>query len=125
MITRPDPAAGAEENTALERLARLRAAAAGPQPVTAAEVRAAIRRWIGDSLPEYVRALASPAKMRAWIGRQATDRAGRPGTGSYDRRPADAITAHPPKDCGPAKAATTAPRPSSCGRKSPHGYSRA
>ena len=84
MITRPDPDAGEDENTALERLARLRAAVAGPQPVTAAEVRAAIRRWIGDRLPDHVRALGSPAKMRAWIDDQITDRAGRPAPVTYD-----------------------------------------
>ena len=84
MITRPDPDAGKDENTALERLARLRAAVADPQPVTAAEVRAAIRRWIGDRLPAHVRALGSPAKMHAWIDDQVTDRAGRPAPVTYD-----------------------------------------
>ena len=84
MITRPDPDAGKDENTALERLARLRAAVADPQPVTAAEVRAAIRRWIGDRLPDHVRALGSPAKMHAWIDDQVTDRAGRPAPVTYD-----------------------------------------
>ena len=84
MITCPDPDAGKDENTTLERLARLRAAVAGPQPVTAAEVRAAIRRWLGDRLPDHVRALGSPAKMRAWIDDQVTDRVGRPAPVTYD-----------------------------------------
>ena len=84
MITRPDPDAGKGENTALERLARLRAAVADPQPVTAAEIKAAIRKWIGDSLPDHVRALDSPAKMRAWIEDQVTTRAGRPAPVTYD-----------------------------------------
>ena len=79
MITRPDPDAGKDENTALERLARLRAAIADPQPITAAEVKTAIRRWIGDHLPDRVRALGSPAKMRAWIDDQVTDPGKPPG----------------------------------------------
>jgi hypothetical protein len=84
MITGPDPDAGKDENAALQRLARLRAAVADPQPVTAAEVKAAIRRWIGDRLPEHVRALDSPAKMRAWIDDQIPARTSRPSPVAYD-----------------------------------------
>ena len=84
MLTRPDPAATAEENAALARIAELEAAIRGTQPCTPADIKAAIRWWIGDSLPEYARALASPEAMRAWIGRQASGPASRPGTGSYD-----------------------------------------
>ena len=47
-------------------------------------IKGAIRWWIGDSLPEYARALASPEAMRAWIRRQASGPASRPGKGSYD-----------------------------------------
>ena len=52
MITRPDRAAGKAENAALERLTRLRTMIREPQPATAAEVRATIRRWTGYGLPE-------------------------------------------------------------------------
>ena len=84
MLTRPDPAASAEENTALARIAELEAAIRGTQPVTPADIKGTIRWWIGDSLPEYARALASPEAMRAWIRRQASGPASRPGKGSYD-----------------------------------------
>ena len=84
MLTCPGPAASAEENAALARIAELEAAIRGAQPCTPADIKAAIRWWIGDSLPEYARALASPEAMRAWIGRQASGPASRPGTGSYD-----------------------------------------
>ena len=67
MITRPDRAAGKAENAALERLTRLRTMIREPQPATAAEVRATIRRWTGYGLPDLVRALDDPAAMRAWI----------------------------------------------------------
>jgi N12 class adenine-specific DNA methylase len=84
MLTQPDPVASAEENTALARIAELEAAIRGTQPVTPADIRTAIRWWIGDSLPEYARALASPEAMRAWIRRQASGPASRPGHGTYD-----------------------------------------
>ena len=84
MLTRPDPAATAEENATLARIAELEAAIRGTQPCTPADIKAALRWWIGDNLPEYARALASPDAMRAWIGRQASGPASRPGTGSYD-----------------------------------------
>ena len=84
MLTRPDPAASAEENATLARIAELEAAIRGAQPVTPADIKGAIRWWIGDSLPEYARALASPEAMRAWIRRQASGPASRPGMGSYD-----------------------------------------
>ena len=84
MLTRPDPAASAEENTALARIAELEAAIRGTQPVTPADIKGTIRWWIGDSLPEYARALASPEAMRGWIRRQASGPASRPGKGSYD-----------------------------------------
>ena len=84
MLTRPDPAASAEENATLARIAELEAASRGAQPVTPADIKGAIRWWIGDSLPEYARALASPEAMRAWIRRQASGPASRPGMGSYD-----------------------------------------
>ena len=84
MLTRPDPSATAEENTALARIAELEAAIRGAQPVTPADIKGTIRWWIGDSLPEYARALASPEAMRAWIRRQASGPASRPGKGSYD-----------------------------------------
>ena len=80
MITRPDRAAGKAENAALERLTRLRTMIREPQPATAAEVRATIRRWTGYGLPDLVRALDDPAAMRAWISEQAS----RPVPGSYD-----------------------------------------
>ena len=84
MLTGPDPSATPEENTALARIAELGAAIRGAQPVTPADIRTAIRWWIGDSLPEYARALASPEAMRAWIRRQASGPASRPGHGTYD-----------------------------------------
>ena len=84
MLTRPDPAASAEENTALARIAELESAIRGTQPVTPADIKGTIRWWIGDNLPEYARALASPEAMRAWIRRQASGPASRPGKGSYD-----------------------------------------
>ena len=84
MITRPDPAAGKEDNAALERLAQLRAAIGEPQPISDAEVKTTIRRWIGDDLPGCVRALGRPATMRAWINGQVTTRASRPVTVTYD-----------------------------------------
>ena len=80
MITRPDRAAGKAENAALERLTRLRTTIREPQPATAAEIRATIRRWTGYGLPDLVRALDDPAAMRAWI----SDQASRPVPGSYD-----------------------------------------
>ena len=80
MITRPDRAAGKAENAALERLTRLRTMIREPQPATAAEVRATIRRWTGYGLPDVVRALDDPAAMRTWISEQAS----RPVPGSYD-----------------------------------------
>ena len=80
MITRPGRGAGKAENTALERLTELRAMVREPQPLTTAEIRAAIRRWIGYGLPDYVRALGNPGTMRAWISGQAS----RPAEGSYD-----------------------------------------
>ena len=80
MITRPDRAAGKAENAALERLTRLRTMIREPQPATAAEVRATIRRWTGYGLPNVVRALDDPAAMRAWISEQASQ----PVPGSYD-----------------------------------------
>ena len=80
MITRPDRAAGKAENAALERLTRLRTMIREPQPATAAEVRATIRRWTGYGLPDLVRALDDPAAMRTWISEQAS----RPVPGSYD-----------------------------------------
>ena len=72
MITRPDRAAGKAENAALERLTRLRTTIREPQPATAAEIRATIRRWTGYGLPDLVRALDDPAAMRAWISDQAS-----------------------------------------------------
>ena len=84
MLTHPDPAANAEENATLARIAELDAAIRGVQPCTPADIRGAIRWWIGDGLPEYARALASPEAMRAWIRRQASGPASRPGKGSYD-----------------------------------------
>ena len=80
MITRPDRAAGKAENAALERLTRLRTMIREPQPATAAEVRATIRRWTGYGLPDVVRAVDDPAAMRTWISEQAS----RPVLGSYD-----------------------------------------
>ena len=84
MLTHPDPAATAEENTALARIAELEAAIRGTQPVTPADIKGTIRWWIGDNLPEYARVLASPEAMRAWIRRQASGPASRPGKGIYD-----------------------------------------
>ena len=84
MLTRPDPAATAEENAALTRIAELESAIRGAQPCTPADIKGTIRWWIGDDLPEYARALASPESMRAWISRQASGPASRPGQGSYD-----------------------------------------
>jgi N12 class adenine-specific DNA methylase/superfamily I DNA/RNA helicase len=84
MLTGPDPSATPEENTALARIAELGAAIRGTQPVTPADIRTTIRWWIGDSLPEYARALASPEAMRGWIRRQASGPASRPGHGTYD-----------------------------------------
>jgi len=81
MITRPDRTAGRAENAALERLTRLRMAIREPQPATAAEVRATIRRWTRHGgLPDLVRGLDNPAAMRAWISEQASRR----GEGQYD-----------------------------------------
>ena len=84
MLTRPDPAASAEENTTLARIAELESAIRGTQPCTPADIKGTLRWWIGDNLPEYARALASPEAMRAWIRRQASGPASRPGQGSYD-----------------------------------------
>ena len=84
MLTRPDPAATADENAALTRIAELESAIRGAQPCTPADIKSTIRWWIGDDLPEYARALASPESMRAWISRQASGPASRPGKGSYD-----------------------------------------
>ena len=72
MITRPGRGADKAENTALERLTELRAIVREPQPLTTAEIRTAIRRWIGYGLPDYVRALGNPGTMRAWISGQAS-----------------------------------------------------
>jgi N12 class adenine-specific DNA methylase len=80
MITRPGRGAGKAENVALERLTQLRAMIGEPQPATAAETRATIRRWIGSRLPDLVRALDNPAAVRAWIRGQAARR----DPGSYD-----------------------------------------
>ena len=79
MLTRPDPAATADENAALTRIAELESAIRGAQPCTPADIKSTIRWWIGDDLPEYARALASPQ-----IRRQASGPASRPGKGSYD-----------------------------------------
>ena len=95
MLTRPDPSATPEENTALARIAELEAAIRGAQPVTPADIRDAIRWWIGDSLPEYARALASPEAMRAWIRRQASGPASRPGKGTYDSATGRYYSAYP------------------------------
>ena len=84
MLTGPDPSATPEENAVLARIAELGAAIRGTQPVTPADIRTAIRWWIGDSLPEYARALAGPEAMRAWIRRQASGHASRPGHGTYN-----------------------------------------
>jgi hypothetical protein len=84
MLTGPDPSATPEENAVLARIAELGAAIRGTQPVTPADIRTVIRWWIGDSLPEYARALAGSEAMRAWILRQASGRASRPGHGTYD-----------------------------------------
>jgi hypothetical protein len=84
MITRPDEAASREENTVLERLNRLRTDIREPQPITPGEMRATIRRWIGDDLPDYARALGMPEKMRAWISRQVSGPAGRPSRVTYE-----------------------------------------
>ena len=84
MLTRPDPAATADENAALTRIAELESAIRGAQPCTPADIKGTIRWWIGDDLPQYARALASPESMRAWIRRQASGPASRPGKGSYD-----------------------------------------
>jgi N12 class adenine-specific DNA methylase/superfamily I DNA/RNA helicase len=84
MITRPDLAASKKENTTLARLAELRAAIHGPQPISAADARTVVRRWIDDMLPDHVRALGAPARMRAWIDGQITTRANQPAYGTYD-----------------------------------------
>jgi N12 class adenine-specific DNA methylase/superfamily I DNA/RNA helicase len=84
MLTSPDPAATTQENAALARIGELAAAIRGTQPTTPADIKATIRWWIGDNLPEYARALASPEAMRAWIRRQASGPASRPGPGTYD-----------------------------------------
>ena len=91
MITRPDRAAGKAENAALERLTRLRTTIREPQPATAAEIRATIRRWTGYGLPDLVRALDDPAAMRAWISEQASRRRSR----AVTTAPANAGTAPP------------------------------
>ncbi len=95
MLTRPDPAASAQENTALTRIAELEAAIRGAQTCTPAGIRSAIRWWIGDGLPEYARALASPEAMRAWIRRQAAGPASRTGKGSYDDSTGRYYSAYP------------------------------
>ena len=84
MLTRPGPSATEEENAALARIAELESAIRGAQPCTPADIKATIRWWIGDKLPEYALALASPDAMRPWVSRQASGPASRPGTGSYD-----------------------------------------
>jgi hypothetical protein len=94
-LTRPDPSASAEENTALARIAGLDAAIRGTQPCTPADIKGAIRWWIGDSLPEYARALASPEAMRTWIRRQAAGPASRPAPGHYDSDLGRYYGAHP------------------------------
>ena len=83
-LTRPDPSATAAENAALARAAELKEAIRGTQPCTPADVKDAARWWIGDDLPEYARALASPEAMRTWIRRQASGPASRPGKGHWD-----------------------------------------
>jgi N12 class adenine-specific DNA methylase len=84
MITRPNPAAGKDENTALQRLVQLRAAIREPQPASDAGIKTTIKRWIGDGLPDYVRVLGKPAAMRDWINGQVTTRASRPVHVTYD-----------------------------------------
>jgi N12 class adenine-specific DNA methylase len=84
MITRPDEAASRDENSVLERLNRLRTQIREPQPITPQEIKATIRLWIGNDLPEYTRALGKPEKMRAWISRQASGPASRPSRITYE-----------------------------------------
>ncbi|MDQ2874592.1 MAG: AAA family ATPase, partial [Actinomycetota bacterium] len=84
MIIRPGLAASRDEDAALERLDQLRAVIRQLQPASDADIKITIRRWIGDGLPDYVRALGKPAAMREWISGQVTTPAGRPGHSTYD-----------------------------------------
>ena len=66
----PVESASDAENAALERLNQLRPLVYNPQPLTPQEVRTTIRRWIGDGLPAYAKALGDPVAMRAWVATQ-------------------------------------------------------
>jgi hypothetical protein len=66
----PNESASDAENAALERLNQLRPLVFNPQPLTSQEVRTTIRRWIGDGLPAYAKALGDPVAMRAWVATQ-------------------------------------------------------
>jgi hypothetical protein len=127
MITRPDPAASREENATLERLTQLRATIREQQPITAQEVKAEIRRWIGDGLPGYVRALGKPEAMRAWISGQASGQAKRPVRVTYDTPgiPGGRWHGASPEGLLTAVGNDDRARPSSRGRRSRHGYSQA
>ena len=125
MLTRPDPAATPEENTALARIARTRGRHPG-SPAGHPGRHQGRHPLVDRRQPAGVRPRPRQPRGDARLDSPPGQRPGQPPRqGHLRQRHSDAITAHPPKDCGPAKAATPGPRPSSCGRKSPHGYSRA
>ena len=66
----PVESASDAENAVLGRLNQLRPLVYNPQPLTPQEVRTTIRRWIGDGLPAYAKALGDPVAMRAWVAAQ-------------------------------------------------------
>ena len=84
MLTRPDPAASPRRTPPWRASPNSSPPSGEPSRVTPADIKGTIRWWIGDNLPEYARALASPEAMRAWIRRQASGPASRPGKGIYD-----------------------------------------
>ena len=100
----PVESASDAENAVQQRLNELRLLVYSPQPLTPQEVRTTIRRWIGDGLPAYVKALGDPVAMRAWVATQVRGPArrsagmtysspARPGGRWYDGQPEGLRTA--------------------------------
>jgi hypothetical protein len=100
----PVESASDEENAVLQRLNQLRPLVYNPQPLTPREVRTTIRRWIGDGLTAYAKALGDPLAVRAWVATQVRGPArrsagmtystpARPGGRWYDGQPEGLRTA--------------------------------
>ena len=79
----PVESASEAENAVLGRLNQLRPLVYSLQPLTPQEVRTTIRRWIGDGLPAYAKALGDPVAMRAWVAAQVRGPARRPAGMTY------------------------------------------